>query len=209
MLCTGESEQACLYLDSLALRLVGGSSSHPLEEWLLKQFTTEIRGVVLRVSVKQHEQSILEAFPTVRDFVTLQEWLELAHNAFQYIGQLVQSTQGTEGKLSDELLDYISKYYQDSAMSLMTISEAFSMSERSMSRYFKECMQDTFSNVLEKYRLSEAEKLLLTGDSPLRIVAEQVGYANLSTFMKAFKRRYGLTPSEWALQAKKTVESVD
>ena len=204
MLCAGDAEQACFYLDTLAARLVGGTASHPLEEWLMRQFTTEIRGVVLRVSVKRHEPSIFVAFPTIRDFVTLNEWLELAHGAFQYIGQLVHSTQGAEGKLSDELLDYISKYYQDSALSLATISEAFSMSERSMSRYFKDRMQDTFSNILEKYRLSEAEKLLLTVDSPLRIIAEQVGYANLSTFMKAFKRRYGVTPSEWAQQARKT-----
>jgi len=208
MLSVGDAEQAHAYLDSLAARLVGDSSSHPLEEWLFRQFTTEIRGVVLRVSIKHHELSILEAFPTVRDFVTVQEWLCLAHNAFTYIGQLVQSTQGSEGGLANELLDYISRFYNDSAMSLATIADAFSMSERSMSRYFKDRMQDTFSNILEKYRLSEAEKLLLGGDYTLRLIAEQVGYANLSTFLKAFKRRYGVTPTEWALQAKENEHTV-
>ena len=201
LLSIGDADEAIAYLDTLAARL-GGSSSHPLEEWLLRQFSTEIRGVALRVSVKYQEPSILRTFPTVHDFVTLQEWLDLAHTAFRYICQIAQTTQGGERQLSDELLHYISQYYNDSAISLTTVAEAFSMSERSLSRYFKDRMQDTFSSILEKYRLSEAEKLLLADDSTLRVVAEKVGYANSSTFLKAFKRRYGLTPSEWVQQAR-------
>ena len=53
--------------------------------------------------------------------------------------------------------------------------------------------------MLEKIRLSEAEKLL-GEDRPLQDIAERVGYANVSTFAKAFKRRYGATPAEWGRQ---------
>ena len=84
-------------------------------------------------------------------------------------------------------------------MSLSTVAEAFSMSERSLSRFFRDKLQDTFSNMLEKIRLSEAEKLLRE-DRSLQDVADSVGYANVSTFTKAFKRRYGATPTEWGRQ---------
>ena len=73
------------------------------------------------------------------------------------------------------------------------------MSERSLSRFFRDKLQDTFSNMLEKIRLSEAEKLLRE-DRSLQDVADSVGYANVSTFTKAFKRRYGATPTEWGRQ---------
>ena len=45
----------------------------------------------------------------------------------------------------------------------------------------------------------EAEKLLRE-DRSLQDVADSVGYANVSTFTKAFKRRYGATPTEWGRQ---------
>lgn len=76
------------------------------------------------------------------------------------------------------------------------------MSERSLSRYFKERMDDTFSALLEKKRLSEAENLLRQGKHTMKEVAALVGYANTTTFLKAFKRRHGITPSEWLAQAK-------
>ena len=94
--------------------------------------------------------------------------------------------------------EYITEYYCDPAMSLTTLAEAFSMSERSLSRYFKDRMEDTFTNVLENLRLSQAEKLLLAGKNSIREIAQKVGYSNLSTFYKAFKRRNGVTPTDWA-----------
>lgn len=203
MLATGATSEACAQLDELAARILSASSARTPEEGVLRQFFSEIRGVVLRISIQHHEPSILKAFPPFEEFLSLRAWLLQVHAAFQYIGQVLQSLQSGGATLSDELISYISKYYADSAMSLSTLAEAFSMSERSLSRYFKDKMQDTFTNVLEKYRLGEAEKLLIAGNATLRDIAEQVGYANASTFLKAFKRRYGITPSEWAQQIRR------
>ena len=42
--------------------------------------------------------------------------------------------------------------------------------------------------------IEKAYELLTQGES-VRSVAEKVGYGNTQTFSKAFKRKYGVTPS--------------
>ena len=58
------------------------------------------------------------------------------------------------------------------------------------------------STMAEKKRLSEAENLLRQGKHTMKEVAALVGYANTTTFLTAFTRRHGITPSEWLAQAK-------
>lgn len=76
------------------------------------------------------------------------------------------------------------------------------MSERSLSRYFKDKLGETFTMTLERLRLSEAKTLLTQSGLSVKEIAEKAGYFNTITFYKAFKRRNGLTPSEWVLNKK-------
>lgn len=51
------------------------------------------------------------------------------------------------------------------------------------------------------WRMTAAGRLLLTGDAPLRVVAEQVGYGAEFAFAKAFKREYGIAPGRYRRSA--------
>ncbi|WP_019883921.1 AraC family transcriptional regulator [Streptomyces purpureus] len=46
-------------------------------------------------------------------------------------------------------------------------------------------------------RMTTAARLLRSGDTPLRIVAERAGYTSEFAFAKAFKRQYGVPPGQW------------
>lgn len=197
LLGSGTANEAFLQLDTMLSRLT--EDKRLIDEKTRRQFYNEIYGVILRVAEQQHEPSILVSFPAYSEFVTMPSWMEKVRVSFQYIAEIVQRGGDDGNTFSESLLNYIRQYYSDPAMSLSTVAEAFSMSERSLSRFFRDKLQDTFSNMLEKIRLSEAEKLLRE-DRSLQDVADSVGYANVSTFTKAFKRRYGATPTEWGRQ---------
>ena len=46
-------------------------------------------------------------------------------------------------------------------------------------------------------RLNYAAKLLRETDRPIQTISEEAGFSNFSTFYKAFKRAYALTPSQY------------
>jgi AraC-like DNA-binding protein len=44
---------------------------------------------------------------------------------------------------------------------------------------------------------AEARRLLLHGDERVDVVAERVGYADATHFIRMFRREHGVTPAAW------------
>ena len=54
-----------------------------------------------------------------------------------------------------------------------------------------------FSDMLNDTRIYRAMDLLSNTDLSVQAVAEQVGYTNWSTFLRAFKKRVDMTPVQY------------
>ena len=50
---------------------------------------------------------------------------------------------------------------------------------------------------LMNFRMEKAASLLCDTQSPINAIAYEVGYVDALSFSKAFKRRYGMSPSEF------------
>lgn len=99
-----------------------------------------------------------------------------------------------------EKLKRILKYIENNYMSKITIADAATevgLSQSHFMKYFKNTMGTSFIDYLNEYRLTMASRLLLSSDSSILAISEEVGYDNLSYFNRAFKRRYGMTPSAY------------
>ena len=64
-----------------------------------------------------------------------------------------------------------------------------------MQRAYARFGEDTFHNDLARRRMEVGAELLRSTSLPVRDVARRVGYTNPSHFARAFRRRYGLSPS--------------
>jgi AraC-like DNA-binding protein len=53
------------------------------------------------------------------------------------------------------------------------------------------------NELIRTFRLQRAAQLLEQKWAPVTQVAYEVGYSNLSYFSKAFKEKYGVSPSEY------------
>jgi len=69
------------------------------------------------------------------------------------------------------------------------------MSQYHFSRLFKrECGYSPHEYII-LVRINRAKHLLKTTDLPVKIIAQNVGYQNVTTFTNAFSNRVGLSPS--------------
>ena len=94
----------------------------------------------------------------------------------------------------------ILKYVETNYMRKITIAEvaaSVEFSESHFMRYFKEVMGTSFIDYLREYRLTMAARLLIASDADILNIAEEVGFDNLSYFNRAFKKHYGMTPSQY------------
>lgn len=74
------------------------------------------------------------------------------------------------------------------------------MSSRNFARIFRAETEQSPAAFVVQVRVEAAQRLLAHGDSGLLEVAEQVGFASLETFRRAFVRTAGVTPSAYRLR---------
>lgn len=95
-----------------------------------------------------------------------------------------------------EVERYLRDNYTDPSMCLSKLSERFNISESYLSHLFKEKTGQNFSVYLENLRLEEAARRLQEDKQcPLQTLYLDLGYNNATTFRRAFKKHFGITPS--------------
>jgi AraC-like DNA-binding protein len=50
--------------------------------------------------------------------------------------------------------------------------------------------------------MAQARRLLLHSDERVDVIAERVGYADATHFIRMFRREHGATPAAWRLRAR-------
>ncbi|MBU3113869.1 helix-turn-helix domain-containing protein [Clostridium lacusfryxellense] len=91
---------------------------------------------------------------------------------------------------------YIESNYMDSNLCLYKVSSEFNLSEGYFSHLFKEQTDINFTDYLEKIRLNNANILLKGQRLSINEIAQKVGYNSAQSFRRAFKRLYGVSPTD-------------
>ncbi|SDW17486.1 AraC family transcriptional regulator [Paenibacillus sp. CF384] len=103
----------------------------------------------------------------------------------------------------DNIIEFVMKYmeqhYQDD-ITLDILSDKLNISASYLSTYFKTKTGMNFIDYINNYRIDMAKSLLKGADLRIQDVATQVGYQNINSFNRMFKKISGVTPSEFRKQ---------
>lgn len=98
------------------------------------------------------------------------------------------------GDRFSEIIEYLDTAYGRYDTTVETLAERFGMSRQSLNAVFKERIRVTVSEYLRELRMRKAEELLRTTEKPVKEIVQEVGYADVSSFIRHFKRSRGITP---------------
>ena len=87
------------------------------------------------------------------------------------------------------------------------VVEVSNIPERTLKRRFKIATGSTLIEYLQNLRVEEAKRLLEGGDMPVDEISFEAGYEDPSFFRRLFKRRTGLTPSQYRRMFKPVLEA--
>ena len=96
-----------------------------------------------------------------------------------------------------EIEDYLRDRFADPEMRLGMIADRFGMDERYLSDFYKKNTGVNLSTHIEELRTARARELL-RGGTPVNDTALRVGYENVNTFRRAYRRQWGINPSDEA-----------
>jgi AraC-like DNA-binding protein len=148
---------------------------------------------------------------------------ELQHSAVTHIYDLIAMTLGATrdaAEIADgrgvraarlkAIKDDIARHLGDEALSVGAVAARHQVTPRYVQRLFEETGA-TFTEHVIGQRLSRAHRLVtdprLTGRT-LTAIAFDVGFSDLSYFNRAFRRRFGATPSDVRAQARRVQEQL-
>ncbi|XEC92698.1 helix-turn-helix domain-containing protein [Paenibacillus tarimensis] len=97
----------------------------------------------------------------------------------------------------EKVLRFICEQYMRSDLSLNFLADKFNISVSHLSKIFKEFTSQNFMDYLMEIRIQKSKVLLSESDAKIREVAESVGYTNVNSFVRVFKKMTGLTPGEF------------
>ena len=81
-------------------------------------------------------------------------------------------------------------------ITLQMIASQFSVSVSTVTQLFQKKSQTTFHGFLTMKRMEKARDLILEG-LPLESVGKAIGYRDHSTFYRAFRNAFGISPREY------------
>lgn len=103
-----------------------------------------------------------------------------------------------------DIISYITEHYYEKIY-LETIANEFHMSSKYFCKYFKNNFGKTFVEYLIHYRIERSCSLLQNTDISITELALNVGFDNISYFIKKFKEIKSYTPSEYRNNIRKGV----
>lgn len=106
-----------------------------------------------------------------------------------------RSSRGND-PMQRELLTYLQQNYME-PLRLEDLSKQFHLSEKYLSRYFKQHFHLTLTQYLMHLRLTHARHLLETGDLPVTEIALQSGFSNVSHFIRSFHAAFQMSPLQY------------
>lgn len=81
--------------------------------------------------------------------------------------------------------------------SLLSLARQVGLNDCKLKQGFRQVFGTTAFKYLHDYRMEKAQQLLLEKEMNVNEVVRAVGYASRSAFLAAFKKKFGVTPSDY------------
>ena len=147
------------------------------------------------ISLRNHVAKCIELF--------LQKELYNRQTASAYLKlaliDMLREQQGGVGeyKLAKSVIEYVRDHYARAELSNQMIADEFHYHPYHVSRVMKAYTQKTLHEYLIDYRLEMAKNYLITTSLSVTDIAEKIGFASYTYFIKLFREKTGQSPLQY------------
>ncbi len=172
------------------------------ELYLYKQITFDIFNILIdTIRIRQCQdfniQAIqLDVIPLIK-IDSIEQIMPHLNHYLNLLLSFVKDNPVEKNELLDQITSYINTEYQNPNFSVKGMAEHFSMKLSTISQHFKDNSGITITQYCTDLKLIKAKQILTTSDKPLNEVLHEIGYYDASSFIRKFKKYFGITPKEY------------
>lgn len=127
----------------------------------------------------------------------LEELRRFALETFDALCEMSAPNSEIQKKRLEDIAEYVRKNYNNPALNVSGIADAFSINSHYLSSLFKKNMGKKLIDYLNEIRIEKAKKLLLETDDKVRDISEKVGFYSYRTFVRVFTDISGMSPTAY------------
>ena len=120
----------------------------------------------------------------------------MADMTAEICGQVRRQRDSNDQQMAQVIVGYVDENCLNQDISLDMAADHFGMSIYTFSTLFKRTAGVGFREYIVRKRLERARELLLTTDMTVKSIAAEVGYGDVSYFIRVFKNNFGETPTQ-------------
>lgn len=192
LLAEGEYKDASAIFDRAAADILQQSAS-PI--WVKAAITALVHTAAGLLAEESQTPSQEEAFRKILKAKRTDELIAAAKELFSSLESPAQTA--SYSQRFESIQSYIQDHYHEVSLSAQGVAEHLGISMSSLTRELQKSIGLTFSEYLHQLRLKDAKQMLRQRAVPLRTIAQEAGYANVLTMVRAFKKYEGMTPGEY------------
>ena len=196
---SGDDERVKENLNSILAENIFGDSTYRQLSLVFDNLTTTVNKILDKdreIKRKIEDLDILERYSQARP-ENLRDMRAYVYDVYGQLTELfLRSRQENVNELKERLIRYIQDNYDNPEISLGKIADDFDLNPKYVSRYFKEQTGTNYHDFLNLIRTKKAKELLRRNEKQKIVeISKLVGYYNVNTFIAAFRRGEGVTPS--------------
>lgn len=191
-----ENLQACVH------RLLINLTFYQIET--AQDYLKGLVGEAIRLSESLSGEKNIQSEVYLEDFLNnqifigqadIEDWL--IQLFVQVKTQLKVGRQSNAFRIMQEVTVYIEEHYGDCGLSAEMVAEHFGLSVSYFSKLFNQYTEKTFPDYINQLRLLKAKEMLLEDrNRPISEIAASVGFNSSSYFSAAFRKYFGMSPSQ-------------
>ncbi|MEK4453614.1 helix-turn-helix domain-containing protein [Paenibacillus sp. FSL L8-0506] len=151
---------------------------------------------VTRLNLPQAERLLPPPLEPFNAFHSMDQYKEWLRDLVRPVLVVISSRSESRDPIISFVLDYLDKHYGED-INLNLVADKLNLTPGYLSSIFKEKTNINFSEYLNNLRIERAKELLVNLELRIQDIALQVGYQNVNSFIRMFKRCAGITPGEY------------
>jgi two-component system, response regulator YesN len=196
----GTTEEAAAAIDKFFEEIINSKASFKdYQIYIMEMLTTILKAARdSNVDIDEifgHNYNLFIDLHSLRNIQESQDWFKSV--SIKIMNYIAQGRQDSYKLLVEEAKDYVKENYGNSDITINGVCNKLHISPTYFSFIFKKETKTTFINYLTNYRMESAKEHLRTTSLKTFEIADRVGYSEPNYFSYSFKKKFGVSPSEY------------
>ena len=169
---------------------------------IIKCMMFDIVSTIIKTVNDICDVTFLESLQPVKCLNSCRSVLEMKKqivDMVRLVCEYVSQNNHNDHQLSDDIISFINRNYQDINLDISMIGNKFSRNASYLSTLFKDQTGENLLDCINKTRLDKAKQLLKEGDLNIQEIAHLTGYSNSTVFIRNFRKYEGITPGKYKI----------